>query len=80
MAIGLHITESLFNLRMAAEAERAFVRANEAMAAAFERADLIVCATNPGAAFATRVTLPREGASTRCVPSQPPFLAEPEAA
>lgn len=52
MATGLRITEALFNLRTAAAAERAFVHANEVMAAAFEQADFIVCATNPDVAFA----------------------------
>lgn len=51
VAIGLRISQSMYNLETAAAAERLRVRANETMAAAFERADLIIMATNPGPAF-----------------------------
>ncbi|HEX8803127.1 MAG TPA: amidase family protein, partial [Acidimicrobiales bacterium] len=39
------------------------IRANEAMAAAFERADLVVAATNPGPAFAADAVTSNGGAS-----------------
>ncbi len=50
--LGLLIARSMYNLDTAAKAEQQRVQANEAMAAAFHRADLIVSATNPGPAFA----------------------------
>jgi aspartyl-tRNA(Asn)/glutamyl-tRNA(Gln) amidotransferase subunit A len=52
MAIGLFLSQSLYNLHMAAAAEQIRVEANHAMAQAFEAVDLIVCACNPGPAFA----------------------------
>ncbi len=51
IAIGLRISQSMYNLDTAAAAEVLRIRANETMAAAFERADLIIMATNPGPAF-----------------------------
>lgn len=51
IALGLRLSETFFNLRTAAAAEEAMVRANAAMAAAFEQADFVVSATNPGVAF-----------------------------
>lgn len=51
VAIGLRLSESLYNLYTAAVAEELRIRANEAMARAFEQADFIVAATNPGPAF-----------------------------
>ncbi|MCB0960944.1 MAG: amidase [Acidimicrobiales bacterium] len=52
MAIGLMLSQSLYNLHMAAAAEEIRAEANQAMARAFDEVDLIVCATNPGPAFA----------------------------
>ena len=52
MAVGLHLAEAMYNLRTAAAAEELRVQANEVMARAFERVDLIIAATNPGPAFA----------------------------
>jgi aspartyl-tRNA(Asn)/glutamyl-tRNA(Gln) amidotransferase subunit A len=52
IAIGLRLAQSIYNLDTAAAAEELRIQANEAMAAAFERVDLIVAATNPGPAFA----------------------------
>ena len=52
MAIGLFLSQSLYNLHMAAVAEQLRVAANETMARAFEQVDLIIAATNPGPAFA----------------------------
>jgi Asp-tRNA(Asn)/Glu-tRNA(Gln) amidotransferase A subunit family amidase len=51
VAIGLRLSTSLYNLHTAAEAEKLRVRANEAMAAAFDEVDLIIATTNPGPAF-----------------------------
>ncbi len=51
IALGLFLSKSLYNLDTAAKAEEQRVQANEAMAAAFEQCDLIVCSTNPGPAF-----------------------------
>jgi aspartyl-tRNA(Asn)/glutamyl-tRNA(Gln) amidotransferase subunit A len=52
VAVGLHLAEAMYNLRTAAVAEELRVQANEVMARAFEQADLIIAATNPGPAFA----------------------------
>ncbi len=51
IAIGLYISQSLYNLHMASVAEQLRVQANEAMGAAFDQVDLIIAATNPGPAF-----------------------------
>jgi aspartyl-tRNA(Asn)/glutamyl-tRNA(Gln) amidotransferase subunit A len=51
VAIGLRLSESLYNLRTAAAAEQLRLEANEAMAAAFDEVDFIIAATNPGPAF-----------------------------
>lgn len=51
IAAGLYMSQSLYNLRTAAVAEELRMRANEAMAAAFEQVDFLVSATNPGPAF-----------------------------
>ena len=48
VAIGLRLSESLYNLRTAAAAEELRIQANEAMARAFEQVDFIIAATNPG--------------------------------
>jgi aspartyl-tRNA(Asn)/glutamyl-tRNA(Gln) amidotransferase subunit A len=52
VAVGLVLSQSLYNLKTAAVAERLRVEANEVMAAALEQADLVIAATNPGPAFA----------------------------
>jgi aspartyl-tRNA(Asn)/glutamyl-tRNA(Gln) amidotransferase subunit A len=51
VAVGLHLAEAMYNLRTASVAEELRIQANQAMARAFEEADLIVAATNPGPAF-----------------------------
>jgi aspartyl-tRNA(Asn)/glutamyl-tRNA(Gln) amidotransferase subunit A len=48
---GLLMAQSLYNLRIAAAAEENRIAANDALAAAFDEADLIICATNPDPAF-----------------------------
>ena len=50
--IGMRLSHSLYNLDTAAVAEQLRVQANEAMARAFDEVDFIICATNPGPAFA----------------------------
>jgi Asp-tRNA(Asn)/Glu-tRNA(Gln) amidotransferase A subunit family amidase len=50
--IGIVLSQSLYNLRVAAEAERERMAASAAMAALFTEADLVICATNPDPAFA----------------------------
>ncbi len=52
IAVGLHLAESVYNLRTAAVAEELRIQANEAMAEAFGQVDLVIAATNPGPAFA----------------------------
>jgi Asp-tRNA(Asn)/Glu-tRNA(Gln) amidotransferase A subunit family amidase len=52
VGIGLLLSQSLYNLRLAAVAEELRVLANEAMGRAFEQCELIIAAVNPGVAFA----------------------------
>ena len=56
ITLGLRLAESLYNLHTAAAGEELRIRANEAMAAAFEQVDFIIAATNPGPAFAAEAT------------------------
>lgn len=51
IALGVRLSQSLYNLNTAAAAEELRIQANEAMAAAFEQVDFIIAATNPGPAF-----------------------------
>jgi aspartyl-tRNA(Asn)/glutamyl-tRNA(Gln) amidotransferase subunit A len=51
VAVGLRLAQSMYNLDTAAAAERLRIEANETMARAFEQADFIIAATNPGPAF-----------------------------
>jgi aspartyl-tRNA(Asn)/glutamyl-tRNA(Gln) amidotransferase subunit A len=51
VAIGLRLSEALYNLRTAAAAELLRTEANEVMATAFDQVDFIISATNPGPAF-----------------------------
>lgn len=52
IAVGLLLAQSLYNLHTAAVAEEQRIRANRAMAEAFETVDFVIAATNPGPAFA----------------------------
>ena len=52
IAIGLYLSQSLYNLRTAAVAEELRVQAYQAMAAAFDEVDFVIAATNPSPAFA----------------------------
>jgi aspartyl-tRNA(Asn)/glutamyl-tRNA(Gln) amidotransferase subunit A len=63
VAMGLYISQALYNLRTAAAAEALRVEVNEAMAAAFAEVDFVVCATNPGPAFDAEATTSSQGDS-----------------
>jgi aspartyl-tRNA(Asn)/glutamyl-tRNA(Gln) amidotransferase subunit A len=52
VAVGLLLSQSMYNLHAAAVAEEQRLEAYAAMAEAFAQVDLIVAATNPGPAFA----------------------------
>ena len=56
VALGLILSQALYNLDVAAVAEAQRVEANQVMAAAFEQVDYIVAATNPGPAFAAEAS------------------------
>jgi aspartyl-tRNA(Asn)/glutamyl-tRNA(Gln) amidotransferase subunit A len=56
IALGLTLSQSMYNLHTAAVAESQRVEANLAMAEAFEKVDYIISATNPGPAFAAEAT------------------------
>jgi len=51
IAMGGFLSQAFYNLHIAAAAETLRMQANEAMAAAFDKVDFIVAATNPGPAF-----------------------------
>jgi len=51
VAFGLTLAWNTFDLELAAEGERRRTEANEAMATLFDRADFVICATNPDPAF-----------------------------
>lgn len=63
VAAGLYMSQSLYNLRTAAVAEELRVQANEVMAAAFEQADFVIAATNPGPAFPADAAMSSDQAS-----------------
>ena len=51
VAIGLRLSQSMYNLHTAAAAEQLRIEANEVMGRAFEQVDFVIAATNPGPAF-----------------------------
>ena len=55
--VGMRLSHALYNLDTAAVAEELRVQANESMARAFDAVDLIICATNPGPAFAAEASV-----------------------
>jgi Asp-tRNA(Asn)/Glu-tRNA(Gln) amidotransferase A subunit family amidase len=57
IAFGLAMAEEMVNLSTTAKGEQARTRANETLAAAFDQADVIICATNPDVAFPAEVSL-----------------------
>lgn len=54
--VGMLLAQSMLNLYTAAVTEGQRIRANEAMAAAFDKVDFVIAATNPGPAFAAEAT------------------------
>src|SRR5258708_38370680 len=63
VAIGLFLSQSMYNLHTAAVAEQQRISANEAMAAAFDDVDFVIAATNPGRAFAADSPMSNPSAS-----------------
>jgi aspartyl-tRNA(Asn)/glutamyl-tRNA(Gln) amidotransferase subunit A len=57
MAFGVELASGVYNLEMAAAVDIARTRANEALAAAFDEVDVVICATNPDAAYPAAVEL-----------------------
>ena len=51
VALGVYLSQALYNLESAAVAEAQRLELHEAMASAFEEVDFIVASTNPGPAF-----------------------------
>jgi Asp-tRNA(Asn)/Glu-tRNA(Gln) amidotransferase A subunit family amidase len=60
MAFGMTLASDTYNLQMAAQVDIARTRANEAVADLFDQVDLVICATNPDAAYPAHI-----GANTR---------------
>jgi aspartyl-tRNA(Asn)/glutamyl-tRNA(Gln) amidotransferase subunit A len=52
MRVAVQLSEHLYNMRVAAAGEMLRRSANDAMAALFDRADLVITSSNPGPAFA----------------------------
>jgi len=48
---GVYLSQSLYNLRVAAAAEQERIRTNDTLAEALSTADFVICATNPDPAF-----------------------------
>jgi len=57
IAFGMQIATEHYNLDMAARVEKQRILANEGMADVFDQVDLVICATNPDAAYPAEVTL-----------------------
>ena len=57
IAFGLRMAGEIFDLKAAANVERARRAANEAMADVFDRVDFVMCSTNPDVAFGAEVSL-----------------------
>ena len=56
MAFGMTLATDVYDLKMAAQVDIARTRANEAVADLFDQVDLVICATNPDAAYPAEVT------------------------
>jgi aspartyl-tRNA(Asn)/glutamyl-tRNA(Gln) amidotransferase subunit A len=65
LAFGFTLAWNTFDLELAAEAERRRTEANEAMASLFDKADFVICATNPDPAFPAEHGLQSEGLGDR---------------
>ena len=57
MAFGVELASDTYNLEMAAQVDIARTEANEAMAHAFDQVDLLICATNPDAAYPAAIQM-----------------------
>lgn len=64
IAVGMRLSQSLYNLRVAARAEQLRIELNEAMAAMFDQVDFVIAATNPSPAFAASATTSSPSEST----------------
>lgn len=56
VALGVYLSQALYNLESAAVAEHQRLELHEAMAAAFDQVDFVIAATNPGPAFKAEST------------------------
>jgi aspartyl-tRNA(Asn)/glutamyl-tRNA(Gln) amidotransferase subunit A len=56
VAVGLRLSQTLYNLNLAAAAEELRIQANEEMGRAFDEVDFILATTNPGTAFPADAT------------------------
>jgi aspartyl-tRNA(Asn)/glutamyl-tRNA(Gln) amidotransferase subunit A len=56
VAVGLRLSQTLYNLNLAAAAEELRIQANEEMGRAFDQVDFIIATTNPGPAFPADAT------------------------
>lgn len=65
LAFGFTLAWNVYDLEVAAEAERRRTEANETMAALFERADFVISATNPDPAFPAEAGLQSTGLGNR---------------
>ena len=63
IAIGLLLSQSMYNLHTAAVAEELRIQAYEAMADAFDEVDFVIAATNPGPAFAADAAMSNPSSS-----------------
>jgi Asp-tRNA(Asn)/Glu-tRNA(Gln) amidotransferase A subunit family amidase len=57
MAFGMQLASEYYDLTMAAKVEADKITTNEAMADLFDQVDVLVCATNPDAAYPAEVTM-----------------------
>jgi Asp-tRNA(Asn)/Glu-tRNA(Gln) amidotransferase A subunit family amidase len=57
MAFGMQLATEYYNLDMAAKVEADKIATNEAVADIFDQVDLLICATNPDAAYPAEVTM-----------------------
>jgi len=57
MAFGMQLASEYYNLEMAAKVEGDKTATNEAVADIFDQVDVLICATNPDAAYPAEVTM-----------------------
>ena len=65
LAFGFTLAWNTYDLELAAESERRRTEANEVMASLFDRADFVICATNPDPAFPAEAGLQSTGLGDR---------------